>query len=138
MSPDTPGVASDDGAEDAIHICVEVVAAAGDEDVGQLTRQLIDEASAAGIGQVRPVRVSPLSSARKELEIDPISSLLITLTTSPEVVAQALQLLRAWLHRGRGHQLKVSIDGDEIVLLNATDDQQERLVDTWISRHSRR
>jgi hypothetical protein len=69
---------------------------------------------------------------------DPVSltAMVVALSASGGVLATVIGTLRDWLGRRTGkHRVSVTIDGDPIVL-EATPDQQQQLIDAYIRRHS--
>lgn len=71
--------------------------------------------------------------------VDPIviGSLIVTLLTS-QGLPHLIEAIRGWLGRGVDEQtrsVKLQLDGDSLELTAATTDEQEKLVDLFVSRH---
>ncbi|WP_232660850.1 effector-associated constant component EACC1 [Pseudonocardia sp. TRM90224] len=62
---------------------------------------------------------------------------LITLSAGGGVFTTILATLLGWLGRNRaGHTVKVTIDGDTLELTGATSEEQQRMVEAFVQRHS--
>ena len=64
---------------------------------------------------------------------------LLTVSMGPglQAVGAVVAVVRAWLRRsGSGRTVKLSIDGDVIELVGASDAVQQQLVDAWVKKHS--
>lgn len=61
----------------------------------------------------------------------------VSLAPGLQVVGAVVAVVRDWLRRsGGGHTVKISIDGDTLELTGASDEVQQRLVDSWVRKHS--
>ncbi len=67
-----------------------------------------------------------------------LGAIVVALSASGGVLTTLVEVLRDWLARRAGrHKISVTIDGDPIVLEQATAEQQRALIEAYIERHSR-
>jgi hypothetical protein len=67
-----------------------------------------------------------------------VGAIVVALSASGGVLTALVEVLRDWLGRRAGrHKIAVTIDGDPIVLEQATAEQQRALIEAYIERHSR-
>ena len=67
-----------------------------------------------------------------------MGSLLVTLGTSAvsTVIPNLSNTLQSWLTRHERRKISLEIGGDKIEVTGVSDEQQQRLIESWISRHS--
>jgi hypothetical protein len=63
------------------------------------------------------------------------AGVLLTRLASIEVLRAMLEAVRAWVTR-TGRTVEVSIDGDVLKLTGASRDQQDRVIQAWLARHT--
>ncbi|MGC2571777.1 MAG: hypothetical protein WA364_09725 [Candidatus Nitrosopolaris sp.] len=71
-------------------------------------------------------------------EIVTLGSMLVTLGASAASIAipNLANTLQSWLTRNERHKLILEIGGDKLEVTGISDKEQQRLIDTWISRHT--
>jgi hypothetical protein len=107
-----------------------------DEQTEKLTRRLraelleLDEVKA-----VNSVRGSQLPDGAKG---DPVTlgTLLVTLAASGGVLTTIVNTVQPWLLRNEKHSVTVEMAGDKLTISGPSSDEQKRLVDDWIARHT--
>jgi hypothetical protein len=111
---------------------------ADEEHLDTLTRQLRDELRQL---DVRDVALAPADTepppGTRGLDVVAVGQLLVGLI-GPEGLAAVLVTVRGWLGRGQSARrtVRVEIDGDVLELSGASDEDQERLVKMFLSRHA--
>jgi hypothetical protein len=71
-------------------------------------------------------------------EVIALGSLLVTLGTSAvsTAVPSLSNALQSWLTRHERRKISLEVEGDKIEVTGVSDEQQQRLIESWISRHS--
>jgi hypothetical protein len=88
---------------------------------------------------VKELRLGPVDFARGGAEPDgklglgPVEWVTVILTAG-RGLRELLRLAVDWSRRAR-QPVRVRIGGDELLLHDATDDQQDRIVDAFLARH---
>lgn len=72
-------------------------------------------------------------------EVVTLGSLLITVggSVASSVIPNLANTLQSWLTRHERRTISLEIGGDKLQLSGVSDKDQERLIDAWISRHSK-
>jgi hypothetical protein len=72
-------------------------------------------------------------------EVAMLGSLLVTLggSLASNVIPSLANTLQSWVTRQDRHTISLEIGGDKLQLTGVSDKQQEKLIDAWISRHSK-
>jgi hypothetical protein len=108
------------------------------EELSSLAFQLRDELLDLDVSDVS---TSPgegqLPEGAKGLELAAVGSLLVSLVAKADTVKKVVSTIRGWLARQRLHSIEITIEGDTLKLTNASAEDQERLVEAWVSRHAR-
>ncbi len=70
-------------------------------------------------------------------DIVSLGSLLVTLAASvgSSVIPNLANALQSWLTRHERRKISLEIGGDKIEVTGISDEQDQRLIDVWISRH---
>ena len=58
-------------------------------------------------------------------------------TQASQPQTEEVGMLQSWLTRHERHRVTVEINGDKLELAGVTAEQQQRLIDAWVSRHTR-
>ena len=68
---------------------------------------------------------------------DPVTwgALLVALTASGGVLTTLVNTLQSWLTRHERRSVTLEIDGDRLEVTGISSQEQQRLIDTWLSRH---
>ena len=124
---------ADDIADD---ILVELIEPDADpERLDATTRALRQELLDLDVESVVPATSGPAPEGSKGLDIAAVGALVVHATAAGDVVVKLVTLLRGWLRRSpaRGPQaLRLTIGGQSLELTNATEDQQQELVDAFL------
>jgi hypothetical protein len=66
-----------------------------------------------------------------------LGSLLVTLggSLASNVIPSLANTLQSWVTRQDRHTISLEIGGDKLEVTGISDKEQQRLIDTWISRH---
>jgi hypothetical protein len=72
-------------------------------------------------------------------EVITLGSLLVTLggSLASNVIPTLANTLQSWLTRHERRTISLEIGGDKLQMTGVSDKEQERLIDAWISRHSK-
>jgi hypothetical protein len=106
------------------------------ERLDALTRHLRDELRGLDVEEVVPLEETPAPEGSRGLEAASIGGLLLTLA-NPQAIAAVVGALKAWLSRGQSarREVRLEIEGEVLSLSGASNAEQERLVDLFLSRH---
>lgn len=68
-----------------------------------------------------------------------LGSLLVTLGSSAAstLIPSLANTLQSWLTRHERHKISLEIGGDKLEVTGISDEQQQRLIESWIGRHSK-
>lgn len=107
---------------------------ADEEEVADLTRQLREELEELDLDAIGHVRSGETPAGAKG---DPLTlgTLLVTLAAQGGVLTTLISQIQSWLPRhGRG-AVTLEIGGDKISVTTASSEQQQQLIDAFVSRH---
>ncbi len=103
----------------------------------RLTRQLRAELTELDVESVDPVTAGTTPDGAKGADPLTLGALLVAFSASGGVFPGLIGTVRDWLGRQTGkHRVTLTIDGDTIELVQASDEQQQALVDAYVRRHS--
>jgi hypothetical protein len=104
------------------------------EELDQLTRSLRRELLELDVDSVEQATAGPAPDGTRGLEVAAVGALLVKAQASAELLGKLVGLVRGWLRgaRGESRTLRLTIDGQSIELIQATDAQQQQLVDEFI------
>jgi len=123
---------------DALELRVDVQCADGDaEEVDELTARLRNRLLELDVADVSPVRLGPPPAGSKGADVAVIGALLVQLATSSGLAA-VVSTIRGWLGGGGSRTIKLSVGEDSLEVTGASSDQQQQLIDDWLSRHAGR
>ncbi len=111
---------------------------AAPERLDQLTGYLRRELLQLDVEDVRALPAGPPPPGSRALDIAAVGGLVIGLAKSGPVLRSVVSAVQSWLHRGSGgvRTVRLELDGDVLVLSGASPDEQARVVDLFIERHS--
>jgi hypothetical protein len=101
-------------------------------ELDRLTRLLRDELNALDVEGVELVTTAAPNSA-KAFGLVEIGSIVISVAGRRALVA-VVDAVRSWAGRSRGRTAKLTLNGDEIELTGISAEQQERLIDAWLTK----
>jgi hypothetical protein len=90
------------------------------------------------IAKGRKENVAPKGS-KAGGEIVALGSLLVTLGTAAgsSVIPSLVNTLQSWLTRHERHKISMEIGGDKLEVTGLSDDQQQKLIESWLGRLSK-
>jgi hypothetical protein len=65
-----------------------------------------------------------------------LGMLLVTLTSTPELLRAIVSTVQGWLTRSSARSVTVKLGDSELAVTGISSKQQERLIDDWIARHA--
>jgi hypothetical protein len=108
-----------------------------DEELDSLAKRLRTELLELDVFDVVPFEgESNIPLGAKGVESTVVGSLLVKLLSKLDV-AKVMSAVKDWLIRQHLHSIEVTVDGDTLKLTNITSEEQERLVELWVSRHAK-
>jgi len=107
------------------------------ERVDTLTGHLRRELAQLDVEAVRPLPAREAPPATRGLDAATVGGILVTLGPAANGVAAVVTAIRGWLARtpGPARTVRVELGGDVLELSQASADQQDRLVELFLSRH---
>jgi hypothetical protein len=112
--------------------------AVDEEEIDQLSRQLRRELLELEVARVDPAPSQATPPGSKAGDPVAIGALVVSLMSSPELLAAIVGQIQAMLsHIGR-HSVRLEIDGDALEVSGVSSREQRRLIEIWIDRHTRR
>lgn len=105
------------------------------EELAQLAGRLRAELLDLDVNAVRQPARGEAPEDAKGAGLLAAAELVVGLVASPEVLASIIGEIRSWLGRNRARSVKLTLGGDALEVSGVTSDEQERLIDLWISRH---
>lgn len=114
-------------------------AGADDARLDTLTRQLGDELRRLDVRDVRPVPAGPAPPGSRGFDVGTIGQILVALVGT-QGLAGVVTAVMAWLDRGHDapRQVRLEVAGDVLELSGASSEEQDRLVEMFLSRHAER
>lgn len=105
------------------------------EELEELTRRLREELMELDVEAVDLVRVG--ETPKRAKAGDPVAwgTLLVTLAASGGVLTTLINTLHAWLTRHERRSVTLEIDGDRLEVTGISSEEQQRLINAWVSRH---
>jgi Effector Associated Constant Component 1 len=110
--------------------------AAEAEELDRLTSQLRTELLQLDIDDVRRDREGVPPPGARGVDVAALSQLIVSVGQVPGTLASLVRTVAGWLGHRSGRSVRLEIDGDTIELTGASDEQQQRLIDSWLARHS--
>lgn len=105
------------------------------EELAELTQQLRGELRELDVESVDLVRAGQPHERAKAGDPVTWGQLLVTLLASGGVVVTLVNVLQSWLTRHENSSVTIEIDGDALEVTGIPSEQQQRLINIWLSRH---
>ena len=107
------------------------------ERVGALTGYLRQELLQLDVDDVVTATGGAAPAGSRGLDLTMVGGLLVSLGGSAAGLADVVGVIRSWLSRGGGvrRTVKLQIDGDVLELSEVSRDEQNRLVELFVTRH---
>jgi len=106
------------------------------EDLERLTARLRRELLELDVLDVRRPTATPAPDGTRAADAVAIESLVVSVVTAPHVLRAVVGVIRDWLARSRAGTVHIE---DELGVLHVTglsSEHQERLIESWITRHA--
>lgn len=107
------------------------------EEVAEIASQLRRELLDLDVEAVELARAGPAPAGSKAVDVLAVGTLLITLAKSSGLAA-VVGAVQSWLSGRHQRSVKIEIGGDTLEVTGVTSDEQRRLIDDWIARHTDR
>lgn len=113
-------------------------AGADDERLDTLAGYLREELLQLDLDDVTALRTGAAPEGSRAVDLVAAGGLLVSLGRSAEQLRAVVSAIKGWLRRAGGAQrtVRLEIGGDSLELSGASDADQQRLIDLFISRHS--
>jgi hypothetical protein len=108
---------------------------ADDEEIAEATLQLRRELLDLDVDAVELPTAGEAPPGTRGVELAALGALLVTVSQS-QLLGPVLGAVRAWLAGGPQRSIKLELGGDSIELTGVSSNEQRRLVDEWLRRHS--
>jgi hypothetical protein len=106
-----------------------------EEELAELTRQLREELLELDVETVGLVRAGEAPERAKAGDPVTWGALLVALVASGGVLTTLINTLQSWLTRHERRSVTLEIDGDKLEVTGISSEEQQRLINTWLSRH---
>jgi len=107
------------------------------EELERLTVQLREELLDLDLESVELVKAGETPEKAKVGEPVTWGALLLTLASSGGVLTMLLKVLQSWLARTHQPSVHIEIDGDQLEIKGISSEDQKRLIEDWLQRHSK-
>jgi hypothetical protein len=116
-------------------VSLDVPAGADADELEQLARSLRRELLELDVAAVEPALSDGAPEDARAVEALLAGALIVRLSQTSEALSSLIGTVRSWLGSHDDRRVRIELDGDVIELSSASDEERERLVDTWIERH---
>ena len=106
------------------------------DELEELTRQLQRELTDLEVDAVELVRAGEPPPGTRAVDVLAVGSLLVTLARSSGVLSAVVGAVQSWVAGPRQRSVKLELDGDTLEVTGLTSADQQRLIASWIARHS--
>ncbi len=108
---------------------------ADDQELDKLSDSLRQELLELDVDSVSRPAGGQAPDGSKGLDLAAVGALLVALKSSVEVATQVVSAVRSWMRRTKAptQTLKLTMNGQTLELSAATQDQQQQLVDAFVS-----
>lgn len=105
------------------------------EELAQLTQQLREQLSQLDVEAVDLVQAGQAPERAKAGAPIAWGELLVTLAASGGALVALIGTLQSWLTRHERRSVTLEIDGDKLAVTGISSQEQQRLINAWLSRH---
>jgi hypothetical protein len=119
----------------ALALSLDVGLGAADDERERLAQSLRAELLELDVDAVEPVSAGPAPDGTRAVEALMVGALVVRLARDSEKVASLLRTIRGWLGSDPERKVRIELDGDVLELTGGSEDERQRLIDTWIARH---
>lgn len=105
----------------------------------ELASLLREELLTLDVENVRPLTSGSAPPGARGLDVETVGSLLVVLGQSATGLRAILAAVTSWLSRGEsGRSVRLEVDGDVLEISQASKEDEARLVDVFIQRHTKK
>jgi hypothetical protein len=101
-----------------------------DDAASQLRRELLE----LDVEAVERPPGEPPPPGTRAVEVALLGTLVVG--AGRTAIAAVVHTIQAWVARTTSRTVKLTLDGDSIEVTNASDDDQRRLIETFVARHA--
>jgi hypothetical protein len=105
------------------------------EEIAEATLQLRRELLDLDVEAVELPRAGEPPPGTRGMELAALGALVVTVAKSPLLVP-VVAAVRSWLAGAPDRTIKLELDGDVLELSGLSSDEQRRLTDEWLRRHT--
>ncbi len=105
------------------------------EELAELTRQLREDLLHLDVETVDLAHAGEAPTGTKAVDPVTAGTLLVTLAASGGVLTTLINALQSWLTRHERRGVTLEIGGDKLDVTGISSEEQQRLIDAWLSRH---
>jgi|SRR5579859_1708179 len=118
---------------------VQVVAGPDDEaeEIAEATRQLRRELLELDVVAVEIPSAGEPPPGSRAIDVAMLGALLVHLA-DPDMLAGVVAAVRSWLSGSSKRSIKMELGGDVLELKGVSSQEQRRLTDEWLARHTSR
>lgn len=107
-----------------------------DEELASLADRLRSELFSLDVyGVVSTPPEENIPQGAKGIELAAIGSLVVKFV-GPEVLKSVVSTVKTWFARQKLGSIEMTLDGDTLKLTGVSTENQERLIELWVSRHA--
>ena len=104
------------------------------EELAELTRQLREDLLQLDVEAVDLVSGGKAPAGTKAVDPVTAGTLLLTLAASGGVLTTLINALQSWLTRHERRGVTLEIGGDKLEVTGISSEEQQRLIEAWLSR----
>lgn len=107
-----------------------------DEELAALTSRLREELLDLDVEDVSPMAEGGAPAGAKGFELLAVGGLVVRFLGRQDVLRGVVATVRSWLARQPVRSIELELDGDTCKVTGATSEEQDKLIDLWIERHT--
>jgi len=119
----------------ALALSVDVGSGADEDERERLAQSLRAELLELDVDAVEHAATGPAPDGTRAIEALMVGALVVRLARDTEAFASLVRTVRGWLGADAARRVRIELDGDVLELTGGSDEERQRLVDTWIERH---
>ncbi len=104
------------------------------EELAELTRKLRDDLLHLDVETVDLASAGEAPTGTKAVDPVTAGTLLVTLAASGGVITTLINALQSWLTRHERRSLTLEMGGDKLEVTGISSEEQQRLIEAWLSR----
>ncbi|HEX3958034.1 MAG TPA: hypothetical protein VHZ03_15560 [Trebonia sp.] len=116
------------------NLIISVSADGDDHELDMLTAELAEEIALLPVSDVSPVTSGEAPENTRALEAIVIGKLAVKF--GPQVLNALVSAVRGWMQRSGARSVELKIGDDSITLKRASVEDQKRLLDIFVEKHS--